>query len=169
MKLNQESSPEKILGMAVKSEIEAADVYSKLYEIVKNELLRKKLKFLLYEEKKHRRILERLYTQKFPQKKMVVPEKSFLPSIKVSIDENTTMLDIFNVAFRAEKMAEDFYSQTSQQTQDERSQKILQYLSRVERSHSYMIKSEIDLLEKFPEYYNVEDFHAGHEFVHIGP
>lgn len=32
-----------------------------------------------------------------------------------------------------------------------------------------MIQSEIDLLEKFPEYYDVEDFHFGLEMIHLGP
>lgn len=169
MKLDPKLSQDEILSMAVKSEIDAAETYSKLNDQVKNQLLKKKLNFLLFEEKKHRSILERLFTQKFPKKKPKIPEKSFLPKIKVNIDKNTTMLDIFNAAFQAEKKAEEFYSEISQKMEEEHSQKILQYLSRVERSHSYMIKSEIDLLEKFPDYYNVEDFHEGHEFVHIGP
>ena len=33
----------------------------------------------------------------------------------------------------------------------------------------FMVKSEIDLLEKFPDYYDVEAFHFGHEMVHLGP
>jgi len=32
-------------------------------------------------------------------------------------------------------------------------------IARVEKSHYFMIKSEIELLEKFPDYYNVQSFH----------
>jgi hypothetical protein len=32
-----------------------------------------------------------------------------------------------------------------------------------------MIKSEIDLLQKFPDYYNVEDFHVAQDLFHVGP
>jgi len=32
-----------------------------------------------------------------------------------------------------------------------------------------MLKSEIDLLEKFPEYFDVEDFHTGQDLFHVGP
>jgi hypothetical protein len=32
-----------------------------------------------------------------------------------------------------------------------------------------MLKSEIDLLEKFPDYYSVEDFHIAQDLFHVGP
>jgi len=41
--------------------------------------------------------------------------------------------------------------------------------ARRQRSHYFAIQSEIDLLQKFPDYYNVEDFHFGQDMVHIGP
>lgn len=31
------------------------------------------------------------------------------------------------------------------------------------------IRSEIDMLNKFPDYYNVEDFHVGQDMFHVGP
>ena len=31
------------------------------------------------------------------------------------------------------------------------------------------VRSEIDLLEKFPEYFDVEDFHIGQDLFHVGP
>ena len=52
---------------------------------------------------------------------------------------------------------------------DAGSRKILEYLSRVERSHFFMIRSEIDLLSRFPDYYDVEDFHLGQDLFHVGP
>lgn len=93
--------PFEVLAGAIRSEIEAANFYSKLLDRVKNILLQQKLKFLVLEEKKHKKILE--------------------------------------------------------------------YLSRVERSHYFLIKAEIDLLSRFPDYYDVKDFHLGHDLVHVGP
>jgi rubrerythrin len=78
-------------------------------------------------------------------------------------------LDIFKAAQKAERLSEDYYRDASQMVKDSQSRKILDYLSRVERSHYFMIKSEIDLLEKFPNYYDVEDFHFSHEMFHVGP
>ncbi len=169
MILNAKTSPFQVLALAIKSEIEAVLVYSKLHDKVKNELLKKKLKFLVYEEKKHRRILERLYSQRFPQRKLELPEKSFLPPVKLTIDSKTSILDIFKAALKAEKMSEEFYKEAGSKVEGKESLRILKYLSRVERSHYFMIKSEIDLLERYPDYYDAEDFHLGQDLFHIGP
>jgi rubrerythrin len=166
--LDPKLRPDQILAIAVKSEIEAADIYASLQQQVRNELLQKKLKFLVFEEKKHRAILERLFSQRYPEEELKIPESSFLPRISVTLDEKSSVLDLFKVALNAEKTSEDFYAQAADRA-GEGSQKILKYLSRVERSHYFMIQSEIGLLEKFPDYYNVEDFHLGHEMVHVGP
>lgn len=162
-------SPDKVLAVAMRSELQAIDVYSKLQGKVKNEILKQKLKFLIYEEKKHKRILERLFSQKFPERKLLIPEKSFLPSIKVSLQGKNAVLKLFQAALRAEKMSQDFYKEAGEKAKDKESQRILAYLSRVERSHYFMIKSEIDLLEKFPDYYDVEEFHLGQDLMHVGP
>lgn len=169
MQLDKKASQHEVLTVAIRSEIEAANIYSRLHDKVKNDLLRRKLKFLVFEEKKHRKILERLYSRRFPERKIDLPESSFLPPIKLKVDSKTSILDIFKAAQNAERMAEDYYKDASREAGDSESRKILDYLSRVERSHYFMIKSEIDLLEKFPDYYEVEDFHFSHDMVHVGP
>jgi len=165
---NQALSP-KILGLAIKSEIEAVSAYTKLHDRVKNALLKKKLTFLISEETKHRKILEKLFSQKYPTQEVNLPDRSFLPPIRLQVDPEPPIRDLFKAALQAEKLSEAFYKKRSQEVKDTESRKLLEYLSRVERSHYFMIKSEIDLLEKFPEYYDVEEFHFSHEMVHLGP
>jgi rubrerythrin len=168
-RINLKLSPSEVFGVAIKSEIEATEAYSKLYEKVKNEILRMKLKFLISEEKKHRRILEKLFSQKFPGEKLEIPEKSFLPPIKVTKARKLSVLDLFKLALKAEKISEDFYREAGQQAGDKESKRVLGYLVRVERSHYFIIKSEIDMLDRFPDYYKVEDFHLGQDMFHVGP
>jgi rubrerythrin len=167
--INLKLSPSEVFGVAIKSEIEATEAYSKLYEKVKNDILRMKLKFLISEEKKHQRILERLFSQRFPGEKLEIPEKSFLPPIKVTKAKKFSVLDLFKLAMKAEKMSENFYREAGQQAGDKESKRVLGYLVRVERSHYFIIKSEIDMLERFPDYYKVEDFHLGQDMFHVGP
>jgi rubrerythrin len=169
LSLDPKLKPFEVIAVAVRSEMDAADFYSRLYERVKNELLRGKLKFLIFEEEKHRKILEKLFTQRFPEKELQVPERSFLPPIAADVDDEASVPDLFRAALRAEKTSEEYYKEAGGKAEDETSRKILTYLSRVERSHYFTIQSEIDLLEKFPDYYNVEDFHFGQDMVHIGP
>jgi rubrerythrin len=169
MDLDSRLQPHEILAIAIKSEKEAADIYSRLNDKVRNKLLKRKLEFLIFEEKKHRQILERLFYQRFPDKKLKEPDKSFLPLPKDYLDEKAFVFDLFKIALEAEKASEDFYNRAQQRAEDQGTKKILEYLSRVERSHYFIIKSEIDLLEFFPDYYDVEEFHFGHEMVHVGP
>ena len=167
--INLKLSPTEVFGVAIKSEIEATEAYSKLYEKVKNEILRMKLKFLISEERKHRRILERLFSQRFPGEKLEIPEKSFFPSIKISKVKKISVLDLFKLALKAEKISEDFYKEVGERAEDKESKRVLGYLVRVERSHYFIIKSEIDMLDRFPDYYKVEDFHLGQDMFHVGP
>jgi rubrerythrin len=169
MSLKTELPPHKVLALAIRSEIEAADIYTKLQERMKSTLLKEKLKFLISEEKKHRKILERVHSQRYPDQKLKIPEKSFFPPVEVPLNEKSSVLDLFKAALKAEKLFEDFYKEAAEKAEDESSQRILKYLSRVERSHFFMIRSEIDLLEKFPEYYDVEEFNFELDMVHIGP
>jgi rubrerythrin len=169
MDLDPRLQPHEILAVAIRSEREAADLYSGLSNKVKNVLLKKKLEFLIFEEKKHRQILERLFYQRFRDKELKEPERSFLPPPKDYLEDKASVFDLFKIALEAEKASEDFYSKAHQRAEDEGTKRILEYLSRVERSHYFIIKSEIDLLEFFPDYYDVEDFHFGQEMVHVGP
>ena len=98
MKLDERASPHQVLAVAIRSEIEAASIYSKIHDKVKNDLLKRKLKFLAFEEKKHRKILERLYSQRFPERKINLPKSSFLPPIRLKVDSQTSILDIFKEA-----------------------------------------------------------------------
>jgi len=167
--INLKLSPSEVFGVAIKSEIEATEAYSKLYEKVKNEILRMKLKFLISEEKKHRRILERLFSQRFPEEELKIAEKSFLPPIKIAKGKKFSVLDLFKLALKAEKMSENFYREAGERAGDKESKRVLGYLVRVERSHYFIIKSEIDMLDRFPDYYKVEDFHLGQDMFHVGP
>jgi rubrerythrin len=169
MALNTKLRPYEVLAAAIRSEIEAADFYARLLARIKNVLLQQKLKFLVLEEKKHRKILERLHSQRFPDVDLRIPEKAVRPRPKTELDEKSSILELFQAALEAEKTAETYYKNAQGVVEDAGSKKILEYLSRVERSHYFLIKSEIDLLGRFPDYYDVEDFHLGQDLFHVGP
>jgi len=161
--------PDEVLAVAVRSEIEAAGFYGGLLARVKNIILQQKLEFLVLEEKKHRKILERLHAERFPGVELKIPEKAVRPRPAAKVSEASSVLDLFKAALEAEKAAEEYYREARGKMADAGSRKILDYLSRVERSHFFMIRSEIDLLSRFPDYYDVEDFHLGQDLFHIGP
>ncbi len=161
--------PEEILAVAVEAEVDAEAFYTKLQDRVQNEILLQKLKFLAFEEKKHRQVLEKLFGQRFPGQPLVAPGGIGKPRLSGMLVENMTVVDLFEAALKAEEDAEAFYNDAAKVIADEAGKRILAYLGRVERSHQAVIRSELDLLRRFPDYYKVTDFHLGQDMFHIGP
>ncbi len=169
MSIDKNLAPWQILGVAIRSEIDAAAFYARLQGRLKNILLVQKLKFLAVEEEHHRTMLERLLAQKYPDQPKDVPESSLMPPIGVLLPPEPTVPALFEAALEAEKIAEAYYSEAAGRVEDEAGRRTLAYLGRVERSHQAMISSEIDLIRKFPDYYSVEDFHIAQDLFHVGP
>lgn len=161
--------PHQILAVAVESEIDAAAFYTKLQERVANEVLLQKLKFLAFEEVKHRQVLEKLFSQRFQGRSMTAPGGVHLPKLGGLLAEDLTVSNLFEAALKAEETSEAFYNDAAKVITDEAGQRILAYLARVERSHQAVIRSEVDLLRRFPDYYKISDFHLGQDMFHIGP
>ncbi len=158
-----------ILGVAIRSEIDAAAFYARLQGQVKNILLIQKLKFLALEEDHHKKILERLLGQRYADKPKDVPASSLMPPIGISLPAEPGVPALFEAALKAEEMAEAYYSEAAERVEDEAGRRILAYLGRVERSHQAMIRAELDLIAKFPDYYSVEEFHIAQDLFHVGP
>ncbi len=169
MAIDMKLQPWDVLGAAIRSEIDAAAFYTRLQGRVKNVILLEKLKLLALEEENHRKMLERLFGQKFPDRSREVPESSLLPPVSVSLGADPSVLELFQAALKFEETAESFYLGALEKASDDSSRSLLSYLGRVERSHQAIIKAEIELLAKFPDYYNVEDFHIGEDLFHVGP
>ena len=167
--ISAKAKPLDILALAIKSEIEAARFYQKILARIKADLLKQKVRFLVREEKKHRVILLRLCRQRFGQVPSSLPEKGIEPGLEVPSSQGLKVIDLFQLALKAERTAEAFYREAREKVEDDLARHILDYLRRVERSHAALILSELDLLERFPEHYDVAAFHFGEELVHIGP
>ncbi len=158
-----------VLGVAIRSEIEAASVYARMATRVQNPSLAAKLEFLRHEEEKHRTMLESLYSRQFPDVEMELPSKSFVPLPGKAELEGLSVPELFELAMKAEQASADFYSQQADQSRDQGGRALLRYLSNVEHSHYQMLETEHELLSQFPDYYNADDFHTGTEWVHMGP
>ncbi len=169
MSLNPDLAPPQVLAAAIKSEIDAEGFYTRLQAKVKNVILIQKLKFLAFEEARHREMLTKLFSQRFAGSSLEIPGVSPLPPIGSSLGPDPAVLDLFKAALNAEEISELFYEESGRKAGDEGSRRILAYLSRVERSHAAMIRSEIDLLARYPDYYKIEDFHIGQDLFHVGP
>ncbi len=155
------------LSMALKSEIEAREVYKTLKKMVKNFVLRDKLQFLVNEEKKHQKIIEALFSKMFSGEKPSSGVKSLVPRLSLSLKEENSVPDLLEIAMEAEKVSEEFYDKLSEEVEERGLRDILQYLASMEHSHYFLLKGEYELCVRDEEYYQREDFR--YDMVHIGP
>jgi rubrerythrin len=157
------------LGVAIKSEIEAVELYARMAKSVRNSFLAAKLDFLRQEEEKHRALLGELYARRFPEVELKLPATPVMPRIETSSSAAATIPDLFQLAMQAERISADFYSREAERTADPAGRTMLRYLSKVEQSHFHLLETEYDLVSRFPSYYNADEFHMGDELMHIGP
>lgn len=160
-------SLDRALSLALNAENEAGAVYKKLKGLVKNFVIKDKLQFLINEEKKHKKIIENLYAKMFPGKKPVKVDRSLLPRLSLTLKEDANVPELLELAMEAEKVAEEFYDQYSEEVEGRGVQEIFQYLSSMEHGHYALLKGEYDLCMRDEQYYERGDFQ--YDMVHIGP
>jgi len=153
---------ENLLEIAIKSEIDAAENYNKMAEMTGIYLLKDKFKCLANEEMGHKNLLEKLFKKKFPDREIVLPEESKISFPEFRTDDKTQLSDILKKAMEAEKMAADFYKKMEKDMEGEE-KAIAKYLSSMEESHYYLLKSELEIA------YNFELYDEVHEMMHTGP
>ena len=167
---NVQLTPLEALGVAIKAEIEAAETYERLANLVKNRALKEKAHFLRGEELKHRALLEEAYARQFPDVELMLPAQSLVQRVEAALVEGEVSVpELLALGMQAEQASERFYADLARRSQSESARAMFQYLSRMESSHFHLLQVEHDLIARFPDYYNVEEFHFGDELIHLGP
>ncbi len=157
-----------VLGIAIKSEIEAIKLYHRIKEKAKNPDLRTKVDFLIDQEKNHEKILTEAYRKRFPGVDLSLPPKSLVPSVSDVLERDATLKEYFAAAMEAEKKSEEFYGGLAGKTRDQSSRSMLEYLASMERSHYSILEAEFRALE-ITEDYNTDDFLRGERLMNVGP
>ena len=154
-----------LLLAAVKSEIESQAIYSLVAQRVKNAFLKERMQFLSLEEKKHQQALEGIFSQRFPDRALAIPEKPVVPLPEIRFqDEMVPLSEIFAQAMNAEQAAHDFYLQLADLFGDDLEKKnLLLYFSMMEMGHYKLLELEKSSLERLEEYGEEQ------ELIHVGP
>lgn len=147
-------SEEELFLSAIRSEVDAKDVYSKLADGIKNAFLKDKLKFLAGEEEKHQRYLENVYGTRFAGKEIELPEKSFVPLPEIQFqNESVPVSEVIDSAMKAELAAQDFYNSFADSFEDDSEiKKILEFFATMELGHYKLLEIEKENIKKFEEY-----------------
>lgn len=157
-----------VLGIAIKSEIEAIKLYIRMKEKSKNPDLQTKLSFLIDQEKNHERLLTEAYRKRFPGVDMSLPKESLVPTVADVLSRDATLKELFGAGLEAEKKSEEFYMGLAKKTHDQSSRSMLEYLASMERSHYSILEAEFRQLE-ITEDYNSDDFLRGERLMNVGP
>jgi len=154
---------ENILEIAVRAEIDAAQNYRKAAKQTAIYLLKEKFGFLENEERGHQQLLETLFKKKFPERKITLPEENEMPFPPFTVTDDMQLSEILKRAMEAEKMAAAFYKEMKKHLSGEEEKAMARYLSSMEESHYYLLKSELEIA------YNFELYDEVHAMMHVGP
>ncbi len=155
---------EELILTAIKTEIDAREAYAAIARQVPNAFLKNRMLFLSDEEDKHRAFLEKVYGRNYPDKEIVLPEKTPVPLPEVKVEPGTPLTDIFQMAMDAEMAANEFYKEMAVLfPEDEQVSNGLEYLAAMEMGHYRILELEREELAR------MEDYDAGWELMHVGP
>ena len=157
-------SMEDLILAAVKSEVEARDIYRNVSLLVNNAFIRERMSFLADEEEKHRHFLLDVYGKRFPGKEPVLPDVTPVPLPEMKAPgEGVPLSDVFQSAMLAEKASSDFYSSMAELFEEKEIRATLAYFASMELSHYKILEAEKEVLENF------EDFDTSWPMMHVGP
>ena len=155
---------EDLLLAAIKSEEESNQLYSKMAKKTKNGLLKDKLEFLANEENKHRKFIEEIYANHFPENELVLPKESPVPMPEVEFKEKTPLSQLLSQAMKAEESAGQFYISLSKRFETgSKIHNTLLYFSNMEIGHYKILEMEKESMESF------EEGDVYWPMVHVGP
>ncbi len=158
-------STEELILTALRSEVEANQVYTTLAQGVKNAYLKGRLQFLADEEEKHRAFLDKLYRSEFGGREPVLPEASPVPMPDLKIPtEQVPISTVFNAGMEAEKAASEFYAaMATRWGKGSEAHDMLMYFSKMEMGHYRLLETERDAAADF------EEFDSVWPLMHAGP
>ena len=134
-----------ILGLAIRSEEEAAAFYGSMAKRIQNGLARAKFEALAKEEASHRKLLVDLYRKVSGEEKPphipghpAVAEGGSVPVETGSIEQ------LLGIAIGREERARDFYRKHAARMEGVNARRLLEYLADIEQGHEGMLRLELE-------------------------
>ncbi len=142
------------LGVGIRAEIDASELYSELAKRVSNPFLREKILLLAKEEVQHKRLLEEAYQRQFPEVPLALPPSQLPKQISGKADrEQLSVTEVLSCAIEEERKAREFYLQAAQCATDLTGHRMFNYLADWEFSHEMELTAERDMLRRYPRYF----------------
>ena len=152
---------EDILGMAVKTELEAHNFYSNLATKISHADVKKKVLSLASDEMRHKNIMENLYRKTLGKEPEVLPSKGVPDILKaissLQIGDRTQVLQVLDMAIEAEATAAKFYQHGASISTDRKMRDIFEELEREEDGHFHYLTAERSSLSGDLYWFSISD------------
>lgn len=135
-----------VIGLAIRSEEEAADFYGHMAGRIKNELVRTKYESLAKEEIDHRHMLVELYKKMTGENSAPpkIPGKPKAAEGKKEGVASESFEKLLKIAIKREQEANDFYRKAAAHAIDTNAKRTFEYLADIEQGHELLLKREYD-------------------------
>jgi rubrerythrin len=152
-----------VLGVAIRSEMDAQAFYQKLARRVKNPVVKQKFLGLAWDEAGHEAMLRKKYCEVAGKGKPALPVKV---EGRARYNSGMSHAEALKLAIRLERAASNLYAKAAKKTADISSRFMLEYLSGFERNHERLLVHELDAVTKYPAWFESE---SGADIMLIGP
>ena len=143
--MERELTTLEILGLAIRSEEDAAAFYGSLSRRIANEVVRLKYEALAKEEVGHRHILVGLYRQLTGEEAPPpIPGKPETAEGRGPSVETGEIEELLHLAIEREREACAFYRALSGRMTDANGRRIIEHLADIERGHEIAMRSELE-------------------------
>jgi rubrerythrin len=143
-----------ILENAILSEELAANFYRDLSSQLDDGLLKDKLSFLSKQEEQHKKLLEEIFEDFYPNEKVEKPKKTIIfecSSYTEKIDSLKTIIQAIEMAMNCEIRAESIYKMLVKKVSKRYAKNLFKYLADMEHSHYLSLKLEYKYMENIGE------------------
>jgi rubrerythrin len=143
-----------VLGIAVRSEMDAQDVYQEMALRISNPRVKERFHLVVAEEQRDQILLERKYRELFPDVPLELPS-SLLPPRVCSADlrGGLGLLGVLDLAIQEERHSRNFSLGAASRVEDLGGKAMLNFLADWEYAHQMMLTAERDMLVKYPNNY----------------
>lgn len=143
-----------VLGLAIRSEEDAAKLYGEISKLVNNDLVKARFEQLAREEVGHKAILIGIYKKvtgdRNPPK---IPGKPHTAESQMEIAEPKSIEEALLYAIELEQKASAFYLNAAKQAKEPSIVQLFNYLADMEHGHEMMLKLELDAFRRDENWY----------------
>jgi rubrerythrin len=139
------------LGLAIRREIDAGQVFRNLATGCANSLTRDRFLLLARESAQQEQLLRDRYAALFPSVPLAVPPSPGpLPEPALAPDRNAGLRAALRFAADTERQAREFYLEASNEAADPTAQAMYRYLADVHGRRQAHIEAEYDVIVRYP-------------------